>query len=301
MNELKVSVIIPFRNILPVTKDCISSVLNQNYKNIEVITISDREDNIYERSELNIISTTTQENKNIKHIYMKGDFGPGEKRNAGAKVATGDILFFLDSDCIMLPDTIENLIRVFKATNADAVSGEPLAPRKGNLLCYITGLEYEYRFEQMGEKFVSIAATTCFAVKHDIFKKIGGFEDYTSGEATGEDWDFSKNLTSGGFRLFHTNKVQVIHEHGSDTLMKFLYRHYMHARYRPVHYKKHKQGFDEYMTLSLFIKTFILLAIPQTISIIIKKKEPKILLLPFISILRNISWIIGLIIGSIRG
>jgi mycofactocin glycosyltransferase len=283
---MKITIIIPFRKLLPVTRACISSVLNQNYKNIEVITISDREKTL----ELN-----------TNHIFMEGDFGPGEKRNAGAKVATGDILFFLDSDCIMLPNTLENLIKVFNETQADAVSGKPLTPKKGNLLCYLTGLEYEYRFEQMGENFVSIAATTCFAVKANVFKKIGGFEDYTSGEATGEDWDFSKKLTSNNFKIFHTNKVQVIHEHGSDSIKKFFYRHYMHARYRPTHYKKHKQGFDEYMTRSLFIKTFVLLAIPQTLSILVKKKEPKILLLPFISILRNFSWVLGIIIGFVKG
>ena len=153
----------------------------------------------------------------------------------------------------------------------------------------------------MGENFVSIAATTCFAVKTNVFKEIGGFEDYTSGEATGEDWDFSKKLTSNNFKIFHTNKVQVIHEHNSDTLKKYLYRAYMHARYRPVHMKKHKQGFDEYMTRSLFIKTFFLLSIPQTLSILVKKREPKILLLPFITILRNFAWLIGLVIGYVKG
>jgi len=283
---MNVSVIIPFRGLVPVTKECIKSVKNQNYKNMEIITVSDREEKISLKT---------------KHVFIKGDFGPGEKRNAGAKVATGNILFFLDSDCIMLPNTIEKLIDIFSETGADAVSGKPLAPRNGNLLCYLTGLEYEHRFDKMAENWVTIAATTCFAVKKGVFEKVGSFEDYTSGEATGEDWDFSKNLTSRGFKLFHTNQVEVIHEHGSDSLMKFLYRHYMHARYRPVHYKKHKQGFDEYMTISLFIKTFILLSIPQTISILIKKRDPRILLLPGISFLRNFAWGIGIIIGLIKG
>jgi GT2 family glycosyltransferase len=283
---MKISVIIPFRKLLPITKECIKSVKNQNYKNIEIITISDREKEIH---------------MNTKHIHINGNFGPGEKRNAGAKKAKGDILLFLDSDCIMLPDTIKNLIEVFKNTKADAVSGKPLAPRKGNLLCYVTGLEYEHRFDKMGEKFVSIAATTCFAVKKTVFEKVKGFIDYTSGEATGEDWDFSKNLTSNGFKLFHTNKVEVIHEHGSDNLKKYLYRAYMHARYRPSHYKKHKQSFDEYLTPSLFIKTFFLLSIPQTLSILIKNKDPRILLLPGISLLRNFAWGIGIIVGFIKG
>lgn len=279
---MKISVIIPFRKKLNITEECIDSVLKQNYKNIEIITVSN----------INKI-----EMKGVKSVLNTNCKGVGDKRNLGAKKSKGEVLFFLDSDCIVKKDTFTNLIKIFKETKANAISGKPLAPRKSNLLGYVTGMEYEDRFDQMGENFVNIAATTCLAVRGGVFKKIGGFRDYTTGEATGEDWDFSSRLVKAGLKIFHTNKVEVYHEHGSDTLWKYLKRQYMHAKYRPTHTKKYGKTTDDYLDWKGILSSSLLLGIPSTIRILKKTRDKKILILPFVVLLRNFAWFFGGISG----
>lgn len=279
---MTVSVIIPFRNKTLLVEECIESVKKQSYKNIEIIAVSDRD---------------KVSKAGVKSLVNPNCKGVGDKRNLGAKKAKGDVLFFLDSDCIVKKDTVESLIKIFKRTNADAVSGKPLAPRKSNLLGYVTGLEYEDRFDQMGENFVNVAATTCLGVKKSVFFKVGGFKDYTTGEATGEDWDFSTRLTRVGFKIFHTNKVQVYHEHKADTFLHFLKRHYQHARYRITHYKRYKSLTDSYSTWNMFLSSTILFGIPPMIRLFLKKRDIKILLLPLICFSRSISWCLGFLAG----
>ena len=217
--NLLVSVILPFRGNVEQVQECVDSLKRQRYKNIEVILVSDR------------VKWKDEKDKRLKSVHDPKFQGVGEKRNAGTKRAKGDIFFFLDSDCTVKPDTISILVRIFDTIDTDAISGKPLAPKRGNLLGIATGIEYEDRFNRMGENYVDIAATTCFAVRKEAFKSMGGFKDYSLKEATGEDWDFSKRLTKAGLKIFHSNKVKVHHNHKSDSIKKWFKRRVEHSGY----------------------------------------------------------------------
>lgn len=283
--SMKVSVIIPFRSKVPIVEKCIESVKNQDYKNVEIIAVSDR---------------AKYEDKHVKSFVDPRCKGPGDKRNLGVKKAVGEILFFLDSDCILKKDTISKLVKTFEEHDTDAVSGKPLTPKNSNLLGLVTGLEYEYRFDQMGENYVDVAATTCLGVRKSAFKKVGGFKDYSTGEATGEDWDFSARLRKNSFKIFHTNKVQVFHIHSSETLLTWFKRRIHHSGYRITHYKRYKQAADQYMTWGALLTATVLLNIPVAIKIYNKTRDGKVFLLPFYSFLRDIAWAIGVIVGLFK-
>jgi len=279
---MKVSVVIPFRNRTPAVDECIESVKKQGYRNVEIIAVSDKA-RLEERGVISLTDPSCE--------------GVGAKRNLGVKKATGEIIFFLDSDCIVKRDAISKLVKTFREQDADAVSGMPLTPKNANLLGLVTGLEYEHRFEQMGEGYVDVAATTCLGVKRSAFKKVGGFKDYTKGEATGEDWDFSARLRRRNFRIYHTNKVQVFHMHISEPLWTWFKRRIKHSRYRITHYRKYKKGADQYMTWNALLSTTVLLNLPATIRIYRRTKNMKIFLLPLYSLLRDVAWLIGVVAG----
>jgi len=277
-----VSVIAPFRSNVEQVQECVDSLKRQRYKNIEIILVSDR-------------VKWKDDDKRVKAVHSPKFRGVGEKRNAGAKRANGDIMFFLDSDCTVKPDTISTLVRMFNAIDTDAISGKPLAPQHGNLLGIATGIEYEDRFNRMGENYVDIAATTCFAVRQEAFKAMDGFKDYSLKEATGEDWDFSKRLTEAGFKIFHTNKVQVYHNHKSDSIKKWFKRRIEHSGYRITHRRKYGQVFEEYFSIRMFIDTSLLFSIPIVLRMYKKSKRAELFTLPLFAILRNVAWFAGII------
>ncbi|MGL5051659.1 MAG: glycosyltransferase family 2 protein [Fusobacteriaceae bacterium] len=103
--ELKVSIIIPAYNVEKYIYQCIKSVSNQSYKNLEIILVNDGSTD----KSLEIIEKCSVEDKRIK-ITTKKNGGLSSARNKGIEEATGDYIFNLDGDDFLDSDTIENLV-----------------------------------------------------------------------------------------------------------------------------------------------------------------------------------------------
>ena len=93
MKNIKISVIIPVYNVQKYLKECVYSVINQTYKNIEIILVDDGSpDNCPQ-----MCDELAEMDDRIKVIH-KMNGGLSDARNAGMKVVTGDYFVFLDSD-----------------------------------------------------------------------------------------------------------------------------------------------------------------------------------------------------------
>lgn len=279
-----ISIISPFRDNVAQVEACVKSLKNLEYRRIEIILVSDK-------------VKWKDIDKRVKAVYNPKFKGAGEKRNAGVKRATGEILFFLDSDCTVKQGSLATLVSIFRMTDADAISGKTLTPEEGNLLGISTGLEYEDRFDRMGENFVSIAATTCLGMRKAAFESMGGFKDYSKGEATGEDWDFSKRFSNAGFKIFHTNKVLVYHHHTNDSMKKYLQRAFQHTKYRITHRRRYGQVFESYFSLPMFVESTILFGVPIALRMYKKRGRWQVLTLPLFVAARNLAWFAGMVSG----
>ncbi|MBL4592446.1 MAG: glycosyltransferase [Flavobacteriales bacterium] len=107
-----VSVIIPLYNTERYIKETVVSVLNQTYKNLELIIIDDGStDNSYQ-----IVSELSNGDDRV-HIIQQQNMGVSVARNKGIEIAKGDYIFFLDSDDVWLPKNIELKVEIFKNFN----------------------------------------------------------------------------------------------------------------------------------------------------------------------------------------
>ena len=97
---LKISVVTISYNQAEFLERCIESVLNQNYPNLEYIIVdpgsTDGSRDIIKRYE-----------KVFSHILLDPDNGPADGLNKGFAKATGDILYFINSDDVVLPDAFK--------------------------------------------------------------------------------------------------------------------------------------------------------------------------------------------------
>lgn len=104
----KVSVIIPLYNEEKYITACVESVINQTYKNLEIIIVDDKSTD----NSLKIVKKI--KDKRIKIISLKKNAGVANARNKGVEAATGDYICFLDSDDFWDKTKIEKQIKYIK-------------------------------------------------------------------------------------------------------------------------------------------------------------------------------------------
>ena len=109
----KVSVIIPTHNSSKYIKECILSVVNQTYNNLEIIIIDDKSND----NTLDIIKSI--KDKRIEIIELEENVYTGIARNKGIDSSTGEYICFLDSDDYILPDKIEKQVKYMEDNNYD--------------------------------------------------------------------------------------------------------------------------------------------------------------------------------------
>ena len=113
--NIKVSVIIPTYNRGNLIYKSIKSVLNQTYKNLEIIVVDDGStDNTKEEIEKIV-------DEKIRYIKLLKNSGASNARNIGIKESTGKYLTFVDSDDILYPNKIEIQVKnmINKNSNLD--------------------------------------------------------------------------------------------------------------------------------------------------------------------------------------
>ena len=102
-----VSIIVPVHNAEEYLIDCLNSILNQTYKNIEVICVNDHSiDHSYD-----ILKDFKKKDDRIKVLSLgDSEFGAGAARNRGLEAETGDYVAFCDSDDMMTESMIELML-----------------------------------------------------------------------------------------------------------------------------------------------------------------------------------------------
>lgn len=111
MNVL-VSIIIPIYNVEEYIKKTVESVMNQDYKNIEIILVDDGSP---DNSSVIIDNLANVDNR-IKCIHKKNG-GVSSARNAGIRVAKGEYITFIDGDDWVEPNYVSYLLSLVQASN----------------------------------------------------------------------------------------------------------------------------------------------------------------------------------------
>ena len=113
---VKISIIIPVFNVEEYLRECLDSVVNQSFKDVEIICINDGSTD----NSLNILNEYASKDDRFKIISQK-NFGQGHARKVGLDEAIGDYVLFLDSDDFLELNTFELLYDNILSNNSDVV------------------------------------------------------------------------------------------------------------------------------------------------------------------------------------
>lgn len=113
--EIKFSVIVNCKNSQEYLNDCLESILNQSYKNFELIIINNNSTD----STFKIINSFKDER--IKYFNTEKDLSLGAARNLGIKYSTGSYIGFLDSDDLWLENKLEETIKTIELFDSSII------------------------------------------------------------------------------------------------------------------------------------------------------------------------------------
>ena len=109
-----ISVIIPLYNAEKYLKNCITSVVGQTYRNLEIILVDDGSND----NSLSICEKFALQDNRIK-VFHQNNGGVASARNKGLSEASGEFIAWVDSDDSIEPEYIEKLYDAVKEYNAD--------------------------------------------------------------------------------------------------------------------------------------------------------------------------------------
>jgi glycosyltransferase involved in cell wall biosynthesis len=202
----RISVIIPAYNARATIAACVESALAGDVKPLEVIVVDDCSTD----DTAAIVNTMAGRHPNVvKLIRSPRNAGPACARNLGASAAKGTYFFFIDSDTVMLLDTLEKFLKCIQ--ECDAVSGiyhpEPLnegaAPRyKAYQLAYFFGRRGVFEHD------VFIASSA--GIRAEVFHAVGGFNEKLPWGMDVENEEFGNRITAK-YRILMDPSVNVRH------------------------------------------------------------------------------------------
>ena len=121
MEKGLISVIVPVYNEERYLASCLDSILNQSYHFLELIVINDGSKDFSAK----IADTYSEHDQRVKS-YTFNHEGLSEARNHGVSVATGEYITFVDSDDMLYPGALEEMIKLLKKENGDIVEGRTI-------------------------------------------------------------------------------------------------------------------------------------------------------------------------------
>ncbi|MFZ5424764.1 MAG: glycosyltransferase [Patescibacteria group bacterium] len=177
----KFSIIIPVRSVNDYLKENIKHLKKLDYDNFEVLIILDDQ------------PTYKVKDSRFRYIAV-GPLSPGEKRNLGARNATGEILAFLDDDAYPNTNWLSEAAKVFRDPEIYALGAPAITPKNAEFLekcsgrvleSFLTSGDTIHRHVPQSRRLVNDYPTVNFFVrKHDFFG-VGGFtKDFWPGEDT---------------------------------------------------------------------------------------------------------------------
>ncbi len=189
---MKVSIITSCFNSEKTIEDTIQSVLSQTYPNIEYIIIDGK-------STDKTLEIVNNQRDKITKVVSEEDNGIYDALNKGINLATGDIIGFLHSDDIFAhSNVIENVVKLFKETNTDAVYADLFYVDRKNTNKIIRNWKSgEYKYGVFLNGWMPPHPTVY--IKKEVYNKLGFFNlDFK----TAADYELM-------LRFFHKHKINL--------------------------------------------------------------------------------------------
>lgn len=207
VKEILFSIIVPVYNRPDEVADLLASLTSQTDRGFEIVLVEDGSTIRCEKQAQEYAGKLR-----LKYFYKENE-GRSPARNYGIERSEGEYLIFVDSDCVLPPDYIENLRSCLSENYADCFGGPDAAHES------FTDIQKAINYSMTSflttggirggkiqlEKFVPRTFNTGFS--REVYEQVGGFREMFS-----EDIDMSTRIRLAGFSIALFRPVKVYHK-----------------------------------------------------------------------------------------
>ena len=190
MNEELVSIIVPVYNAEKFIKDTIQTVLDQTYKNWELLLINDCSND----NSTNIIEEYKKNDKRIHLINLEENSGAAIARNTGIDNAQGRYIAFLDSDDLWNEKKLEKQLNFIKRNNYEfTYTSYEVTDEKGNRKGKLVSIPQRISYKQALKNTTIFTSTVILDVKK-LGKELIKMPNVKRGQDTATWWKILKKI-----------------------------------------------------------------------------------------------------------
>lgn len=207
MSQPFVSVIVPTYNSSKFLEECLESIKNQTYQNIEIIVVD---------------NNSTDDTKEIARKYTDKVFNKGPERSAqrnfGVSESLGEYVAIIDSDMQLSPQVIEECVRKM---NEDTKAVGVVIPEESFGEGFWAQCKKLERSFYVGVEWMEAARF----FRKNAYVQAGG---YDKDMVSGEDWDLSQRIEKQG--TFGRINELIFHNEGKISLYKTIKKKFYYAQ-----------------------------------------------------------------------
>lgn len=223
---MDVSIIIVNYHTKELIRNCIRSIMEHTAAAIsyEIIVV---DNNTEDLTDLAIA-------ENIRTLQLESNIGFGRANNAGAAIARGELLFFLNPDTLLLNDALSILLDAMKSNEKIGICGAnlfdaTLGPMHSHYYCTLTfrhalrsaltsadklyGIARQHNFSRK-PKDVEYITGADLMIRADLFKRVGGFHEHIF--MYYEDVDLCYRVRRTGYRCVNVPSARIMHLEGQS-------------------------------------------------------------------------------------
>jgi GT2 family glycosyltransferase len=206
-----VTVVVPTIDRGAAIADTIASILQCDYQNREVIVVDQSQDDRTALCLRGHIETN-------QVLYLRAPrVGVAFSRETGAREGSGELIAYVDDDCVVAPSWLPQLVRVFQANSqAGMLFGNVLAAPHNCKLGFVQSYVRRdfYLATSAGRKHRVEGIGACMAIRRSVWRQVGGFDLALGAGSTyraAEETDLAFRVLLAGHGICETPDVSVVH------------------------------------------------------------------------------------------
>ncbi len=209
-----ISIIVPIYNMGPYLERCLDSIVNQTYKNLEIILVDDGSTD----GSGAICDRYAEKDGRIIVIHKKNE-GPSDARNKGINLAKGDFIAFVDGDDYIAPDMYEALYKYMKGDVGISCCGTCNIGLRDKKVANKTKGAVAYRTEEALEELLK-GELLCFSACDKLFRRnIIGNIRFPKGRLC-EDLPFTYQVIKRSNKVVNIGEVKYFYCYREDSRSK---------------------------------------------------------------------------------